>query len=267
MSRRVTATGTIAMRPLPGRTGTGKAPAVAKQSSSGPTPERLAQREAMAEGGDASLTTTPLDVALLRGRVSRAQHAAGRQYAFLWHATGHRIPRVGAVDLDPDHIHTDGMGISLSDRTTERLQTEFAVARDAVKQTCGAGGLAVLEDLVIYEKWPSWAWTSKEARLSALQAGAMSVATNALTALSGLLAGSQRHSRDGSWDEPSSDDPAESKPIQAKRPRVAEPAKRISKSVPSLSAFDDDAADTEDELARLLDAELASRRTNGRLSR
>jgi hypothetical protein len=245
----------IATRPLPGRTGTGKAPATAKQSSGGPTPERLAQRQAMAEGGDAALTTTPLDVALLRGRISMAQHAAGRQYAFLWHASGHQTPRSSAIDLDRERS-LPGLSVAdMSETTAERIRLEFEASRETVRRAVGPGGVAVLEDLVIYEKWPSWAWTSKNVALSASQVSARDCAAKALTALSGLLAGSQR-------------------PSSAKV--RTEPKKRIPVSVPdahsasdkvSYSAFDDDAADTDAELLRLIDAELAGRRTNGVLPR
>jgi hypothetical protein len=170
----------MARRPRPGVKVTHKAVAhpVGK-----PTPEHAAQREAMAEGGDQSMTTMPIDVALLRGRLSREQHAAAKQYRFLWNAAGCRTPHATAVDLDP----VRGGSIVLNSEAEQRIHDEFTGARAAVRNRCKGGCLEVMESMVIYEHWPSWCWASNKAPLMASQQKAMEIARSAFDALEGYF--------------------------------------------------------------------------------
>lgn len=138
-----------------------------------PTPEHAAQREALAQGGDPAMTTSPIDVALLRGRLSREQHAAAKQYRFLWNKAGCRTPHATAVDLDAD--------------AEQRVYDEFIGARNAIRKRCSPGSLEVIESMVVYEHWPSWCWASNKAPLSGLQLRAMDVAHAALNALDGYF--------------------------------------------------------------------------------
>jgi hypothetical protein len=265
MARRIVTPGgvPVAHRPLP-RKRWNPPPNV----PAGPTPERLAQREALAEGGDPALTTTPLDVALLRGRISRGQHAAGRQYAFLWHASGHRTPRANAAELDREDRDPGTRMASLPDGAQERIAAEFRDAREAVLRLCGLGGVAVLENLVIYEQWPSWAWASNKAALMASQVSARSVAVGALTALTGHLAALQGYSRARGWQEPDADIMAtaeQPEPEPMREPAIDLPAPPPPPQHPRAPAHTrkPDAV-SEAEMLRLLDAELESRRTTGR---
>lgn len=144
-----------------------------------PTPEHAAQRDALAQGGDPAMTTTPIDVALLRGRLTREQHAAAKQYRFLWNAAGCRTPHASAIDLDAGR----GGALHLDLEAEQRVYDEFTGAREAIRKRCAAGSLQVVEALVIYENWPSWCWASNKLPLTSFQLRAMQVAATALNAL------------------------------------------------------------------------------------
>lgn len=183
----------MARRPRPGVTVTHKP---VPRPTGQPTPEHAAQRAAMAEGGDAAMTTIPIDVALLRGRLSREQHAAAKQYRFLWNASGCRSPHASAVDLDAGRSGT----WSPDPEAEQRIHDEFVGARNAVRRQCGHGCLEVIESMVILDHWPSWCWASNKAPLSVSQIKAMDVARKALdsldayfSALYGRSSGKVRH--------------------------------------------------------------------------
>ena len=144
-----------------------------------PTPEHAAQRAAMAEGGDPALTTIPIDVALLRGRITREQHAAAKQYRFLWNADGCRSPHATAVDLDADR----GDSWEPNPEAEQRIHDEFVGARQAVRKRCGPGSLEIMENMVILDHWPSWCWASNKAPLSGSQVRAMELACKSFDAL------------------------------------------------------------------------------------
>lgn len=148
-----------------------------------PTPEHAAQRAALAEGGDPAMTTIPIDVALLRGRLTREQHSAAKQYRFLWNADGCRAPHPSAVDLDAAR----GGSWEPNPEAEQRIHDEFVGARKAVRKACGPGSLELMEAMVILDYWPSWCWASKAATLTALQLRHMHVATKAFDALEGYF--------------------------------------------------------------------------------
>lgn len=148
-----------------------------------PTPEHAQQREALAQGGDPAMTTTPMDVAMLRGRLTREQHAAAKQYRFLWNKAGCRTPHATAVDLDADR----GVSLYLDAEAEQRVYDEFIGARNAIRKRCAPGSLEIIESMVVYEHWPSWCWASNKAPLTDLQLRAMEIAHAALNALDGYF--------------------------------------------------------------------------------
>lgn len=158
-------------------------------------------------GGDPAQTSNPLDVALLRRHISREQHAAGKQFGYLWRHGGGRRAHVSAQEIDRDR--RGGSPDAEETQREKRLRKEFNSARNIVVARHGTYGLAVLMDIAIFDRWYWWVMTPKD-KISALpdtQRPPMRKALDVLSCLAKHFSGGRgekvRHTiRDEAEDEP-----------------------------------------------------------------
>ena len=115
-----------------------------------PSPHAMAKRQMLAEGGDPTKTTIPLDLLEMRGIISVSQSEAGRVYGWL------RRMIYGRTDVrafDPGHIAGRDTQAELLD--WERLEKRYDELANALTSR-GRNVRRATNDACVYNRFPEY---------------------------------------------------------------------------------------------------------------
>ncbi len=144
------------------------------------TPELRAKRQALVGGGDPALSAHPLGVLLARREIDDDLYAAGVRYAFLF---GKLFGRTKIVAHYADALIGTRDHTELSDADAARFELAL---RDCWLAMAPLGPKAkrLLDDIAIYERFPSWLLTDRKNAANGVDRGLLQAALGVLVAQS-----------------------------------------------------------------------------------